>query len=324
MKKLNSISDVTLQFKFFNEIYYIVNDEIIDSNTNKKFSINIDYAVAFGEYLFASSAYYPDIHVLNSNFEQIKLFSGKKIAFYPIGNSAIISLNKKPHVLNSDFSLTELSIPYPARYCNNNKFVMLDKSRLFLTDARGVICWTYTLENNDTIVVRSIHFIDNKAIIPTKNSNLIILNLDNGSELYKLTNVPSDYLLSLNNDKLISFAGNSHGNNFLKVIDLHNAKVVHNSTFNNLFYGFQPFRSSIYKDKLYFICEDYKPDLNVDAYYTFPHLGRLDLKTYTIDWIKKIGDWKREGQNFEAPIVIDNHVYLKSLDNRAYIYEMDD
>lgn len=325
MRKISDFKDVVLISQLNNEIYFLLKNSIINPMKNIKLNGHYYKLECINNMVFMQEENDKNVIILDEKLCPIKTFSNSvSIGFRSLENAVILKDDGVLFLVDTSLNLTKIELSHKPIYYFCSKFILRDKNSLYSSDGKGNIHWSYTLPDNDTIDASGLCFSHNIAVIPTKNKKLIFVNLYDGSELHKLSDVPNSYLLSSNNDKLISFAGNSYGDNFLKVIDMNHAKVVHDSTFNNFFYGFRPSKSSIYKDKLYFICEDYKPEPHIDAYYTLPHLGRLDLKTYTIDWIKKIGDWQREGQIFEAPIVIDNRVYLKSLDNRAYIYELDE
>lgn len=325
MKEILTSSNVKNQMHINKEVIYIKDKEIWNIDNGIKISINCERCTVFNGMIIALEVDERKMTIIDHSLKIRNIYeSSQDIGYYSVRNFISIDYENELFTITNDFQLEAVVLPFMELYSYQDLIIQREKrSRLHSLTKKGVKNWSYELPYNEVLEPKDLLFANNKCIIPTTNSNLIILNLDDGTELHKLVDVPTSYLVSSNKDKIISFASNVFGDNHLTVIDLNLGKVIHDTTFDDLFYSIRTSRSLVYKDKLYFICEYYRPNPKKDDVRSYPHLGRLDLTSYEIDWIKKVGDWKKEGQMFEAPIVIENRVYLRSIDGRAYIYEME-
>lgn len=317
------ISDVIKQTLLKNEVIYLSKNIVVNADNTKKYIGNFYLSGIFNELIILQEEGDKKIAILDDCLMLKKILSNdSSIGFRSLENSLFIRQDNLVYQLSDALELVKVNIPYFPIHKYKDNYILRDKSNIFSLTTTGETFWTYKLCDSETIYGFGINFIDNIVIVPTNNQKLYIIDLDNGVDLYILSNIPTHYLFSKDLMIMVSFAAIASGNNHLNVFDAFSGKIVLEKEYLNLPYDILPMHSSIVGNKLYFVSNRYRPNPKITKEYVFPHIGRLDLKTYTIDWIEKVGDWKKEGQGFESPIIAGNKIYLRDISGKAYVYEM--
>lgn len=314
---------IKAQLRIEDELFYYDNDGIHNPSNTKQFKCNSSRCTVFNQAIILQQHDQKKVFILDKNLTPMKIFESNKVNYFAWNNYVRISIDNNRYILKNDYSLESIKIPFLALSIFDNNIIQINEDeQIYSTDVNGKTNWIYQLDN-DNFLLSSFLFIGNKMIMPTDKKNIVVLDIENGTELYKIHDLPEHFIVSSNQENIISFEADSTGHNSLVVINLNNGRIILNKQINNLFFEITPRNSTIKGNKLYFTSRFYRPDPKVSNSYVFPHFGRFDLSTYTIDWIEKVANWKQEGQWLDAPIIINNHAFLRGSDENAYIYEIE-